>query len=123
MTHISAPSIGELEKIFYILEQLKESKIKGRKVNQKALKIMETENKFGVYYSRRDNREVKKISKAITRKEERKIALKERELQIRVQEAAARKAFAEAEVMELINLKKKKVIRITLKDNIKYNLY
>ncbi|EXX50122.1 hypothetical protein RirG_273840 [Rhizophagus irregularis DAOM 197198w] len=29
---------------------------------------METENKFGVPYSRRDNGEVKKISKAITRK-------------------------------------------------------
>ncbi|PKY28722.1 hypothetical protein RhiirB3_391270 [Rhizophagus irregularis] len=39
---------------------------------------------------------------------ERKIALKERELQICVQEAAARKALAEAEAMELINLEKKK---------------
>ncbi|PKY60790.1 hypothetical protein RhiirA4_519938 [Rhizophagus irregularis] len=217
---LNAPSIGELEKIFYTLEQLEESKIKewiryyrqpyvlaslnlnaskidpeiwassanntnvaeaahalanregkhlklltaiirGRKVDQKALKIMETENKFGVPYSRRDNGEVKKISKAITRKgtrngknkpilvdstnikaessqpkrkgqfastrnskqrkitenntenidfdiEERKIALKERELQICVQEAAARKALAEAEAMELINLEKKK---------------
>ncbi|CAB4379864.1 unnamed protein product [Rhizophagus irregularis] len=114
---------------------------------------METENKFRVPYSRRDNGEVKKISKAITRKdtrngknkrilvdstniktessqpkrkgqfastrnskqckitenntenidfdiEEKKIALKERELQICVQEAAARKALAEAEAME-----------------------
>ncbi|GET55737.1 hypothetical protein GLOIN_2v1480208 [Rhizophagus irregularis DAOM 181602=DAOM 197198] len=84
---------------------------------------METENKFGVPYSRRDNEEVKKISKAITRKEERKIALKERELQICVQEAAARKALAEAEAMEPINLEKKEVIRITLNNNIKYNLY
>ncbi|CAB5365952.1 unnamed protein product [Rhizophagus irregularis] len=84
---------------------------------------METENKFGVPYSRRDNGEVKKISKAITRKEERKIALKERELQICVQEAAARKALAEAEAMEPINLEKKEVIRITLNNNIKYNLY
>ena len=40
--------------------------------------------------------------------EERKIALKERELQICVQEAAARKALAKAEAMELINLEKKK---------------
>ncbi|POG70069.1 hypothetical protein GLOIN_2v1776315 [Rhizophagus irregularis DAOM 181602=DAOM 197198] len=40
--------------------------------------------------------------------EEKKIALKERELQICVQEAAARKALAEAEAMELINLEKKK---------------
>ncbi|CAB4482654.1 unnamed protein product [Rhizophagus irregularis] len=40
--------------------------------------------------------------------EERKKALKERELQICVQEAAARKALAEAEAMELINLEKKK---------------
>ncbi|UZO27872.1 uncharacterized protein OCT59_021425 [Rhizophagus irregularis] len=111
---------------------------------------MEIENKFGVLYSRRDNGESKKISKAITRKgtrngknkpilvnstnikaeslqpkrkgqfastrnskqckitenntenidfdiEERKIALKKRELQICVQEAAARKALAKAE--------------------------
>ncbi|UZO07635.1 uncharacterized protein OCT59_027916 [Rhizophagus irregularis] len=76
---------------------------------------------------KRDNEEVKKISKAITRKgtrnEERKIALKERELQICVQEAAARKALAEAEAMEPINLEKKEVIRITLNNNIKYNLY
>ncbi|CAB5363716.1 unnamed protein product [Rhizophagus irregularis] len=95
--------------------------------NITALKTMETENKFGVPYSRRDNEEVKKISKAITRKgtrnEERKIALKERELQICVQEAAARKALAEAEAMEPINLEKKEVIRITLNNNIKYNLY
>ncbi|CAB5333834.1 unnamed protein product [Rhizophagus irregularis] len=55
--------------------------------------------------------------------EERKIALKERELQIFVQEAAARKALAEAEAMEPINLEKKEVIRITLNNNIKYNLY
>jgi hypothetical protein len=40
--------------------------------------------------------------------EERKIALKEHELQIHVQEAATRKALAEAEAMELINLEKKK---------------
>jgi len=40
--------------------------------------------------------------------EERKIALKERELQIRVQEAATRKALAEAEALELINLEKRK---------------
>ncbi|CAB4396150.1 unnamed protein product [Rhizophagus irregularis] len=40
--------------------------------------------------------------------EERKIALKERELQICVQEAAARKTLAKAEAMELINLEKKK---------------
>jgi hypothetical protein len=40
--------------------------------------------------------------------EERKIALKERELQIRIQEAAARKALAEAEAMEISNLEKKK---------------
>ncbi|GBC52700.2 hypothetical protein GLOIN_2v1773466 [Rhizophagus irregularis DAOM 181602=DAOM 197198] len=208
----TAPSIGELEKIFYTLEQLEESKIKewiryyrqpyvlaslnlnaskidpeiwassanntnvaeaahalanregkhlklltaiirGRKVDQKAVKIMETENKFGVPYSRRDNGEVKKFLRqlhikpilvdstnikaessqpkrkgqfASTRNskqrkitenntenidfdiEERKIALKERELQICVQEAAARKALAEAEAMELINLEKKK---------------
>ncbi|CAB4468272.1 uncharacterized protein OCT59_005590 [Rhizophagus irregularis] len=58
-----------------------------------------------------------------TRNEERKIALKERELQIFVQEAAARKALAEAEAMEPINLEKKEVIRITLNNNIKYNLY
>ena len=38
--------------------------------------------------------------------EERKIALKERELQILVQ--ATRKALAEAEALELINLEKKK---------------
>ncbi|CAB4393420.1 unnamed protein product [Rhizophagus irregularis] len=73
---------------------------------------METENKFGVPYSRHDNGEIKKISKEITlkgtRNEEKKIALKERELQICVQEAAASKALAEAEAMELINLEKKK---------------
>jgi hypothetical protein len=55
--------------------------------------------------------------------EERKIALKERELQIRVQEAATRKALAEAEAMELINLEKKEVIRIALKNNTKCKLY
>ncbi|CAB4378388.1 unnamed protein product [Rhizophagus irregularis] len=134
----TAPSIGELKKIFYTLEQLEESKIKeaahalanqeekhlklltaiirGRKVNQKTLKIMETKNKFGVPYSRRDNGEVKKISKAITHKgtrnEERKIILKEHELQICVQEVAARKALAEAEAIELINLEKKKSLEL-----------
>ena len=40
--------------------------------------------------------------------EERKIALKERELQIHIQEAATRKALAEAEALELINLEKRK---------------
>ena len=39
--------------------------------------------------------------------EERKIALKEREFQILAQEAATRKALAEAEALELINLEKK----------------
>ncbi|PKK69566.1 hypothetical protein RhiirC2_712563 [Rhizophagus irregularis] len=86
--------------------------IRGRKVNQKTLKIMETKNKFGVPYSRRDNGEVKKISKAITHKEEKKIILKEHELQICVQEVAARKALAEAEAIELINLEKKKSLEL-----------
>ena len=40
--------------------------------------------------------------------EERKIALKEWELQIHIQEAATRKALAEAEALELINLEKRK---------------
>ena len=40
--------------------------------------------------------------------EERKIALKEWELQIHIQEAAIRKALAEAEALELINLEKRK---------------
>ncbi|CAB4383237.1 unnamed protein product [Rhizophagus irregularis] len=40
--------------------------------------------------------------------EERKIALKKRELLICIQEVAARKALAKAEAMELINLEKKK---------------
>jgi hypothetical protein len=41
---------------------------RGRKIDQKALKTMETENKFKVPYSRRDNGEIKRISKAIERK-------------------------------------------------------
>jgi hypothetical protein len=39
--------------------------IRGRKIDQKALKTMETENKFKVPYSRRDNGEIKRISRAI----------------------------------------------------------
>jgi hypothetical protein len=42
--------------------------IRGRKIDQKALKTMETENKFKVPYSRRDNGEIKRISRAIERK-------------------------------------------------------
>ena len=41
---------------------------RGKKIDQKALKIMETKNKFGVPYSRRDNGEIKRNAKAITRK-------------------------------------------------------
>jgi hypothetical protein len=42
--------------------------IRGRKIDQKALKTMETENKFKVPYSRHDNGEIKRISRAIERK-------------------------------------------------------
>jgi hypothetical protein len=42
--------------------------------------------------------------------EEQKIAYKEREIQIQVQEAAARKALAEAEALELANIEKKKAL-------------
>ncbi len=43
---------------------------------------------------------------------EREIAIKEHELQVRAQEAATRKALAEAEALELINLEKKKSLRL-----------
>ena len=42
--------------------------IRGRKIDQKALKTIETENKFKVPHSRRDNGEIKRISRAIERK-------------------------------------------------------
>ena len=42
--------------------------------------------------------------------EEQKLAYKEREIQIEVQEAAARKALAEAEALELANMEKKKAL-------------
>lgn len=42
--------------------------------------------------------------------EERKIAFKERELQIQSQEVANRKALAEAEALEIANLEKKKAL-------------
>ena len=42
--------------------------------------------------------------------EEWKLAFKEREIQLQAQEAATRKALAEAEALELINLEKKKTL-------------
>ncbi len=42
--------------------------IRGRKIDEKALKVMDTENRFGVPYSRRDNGDIKKNARAITRK-------------------------------------------------------
>ncbi|PKY31772.1 hypothetical protein RhiirB3_393557, partial [Rhizophagus irregularis] len=177
----TAPSIGELEKIFYTLEQLEESKIKewiryyrqpyvlaslnlnaskidpeiwassanntnvaeaahalanregkhlklltaiirGRTRNGKNKPILVDSTNIkaessqpkrkGQFASTRNSKQCK-ITENNTENidfdiEERKIALKERELQICVQEAAARKALAEAEAMELINLEKKK---------------
>jgi hypothetical protein len=101
---------------------------------------MKAENKFGVPYSRRDIINIKAEGSQPKRKaqttsirnskqrkiiehaenfdlEVRKIALKERELQIRAQEAA----LAEAEAMELNN-RKKEIFKITLESDIKYNL-
>ncbi|CAG8556492.1 9446_t:CDS:2, partial [Diversispora eburnea] len=89
--------------------------------NTNALKIIDTQNKFGVPYSRhkRNNKNDKVLEDIINttnenlkRKdfelEEKKMALKECELQILTQEAATRGAIIKAEALELANLEKKK---------------
>ncbi|RHZ53902.1 hypothetical protein Glove_433g22 [Diversispora epigaea] len=87
-----------------------------RRIDQKALKIIDTQNKFGVPYSRCDNGEIK----SITRKEkfwkrrcnkyhQRRFKEKRKQIQLRIlKNVKMRKAIAEAEALEIANLEREK---------------